>query len=58
MAGLWIQSRKKTPVKLNSEQKELLIKFGGLMDKSAKKHSPNEESWIDNMKNFFEDLKP
>jgi len=46
-----------TPVKLNAEQKELLRNFGGLMDKSAKKHSPNEESWIDSMKNFFEDLK-
>lgn len=46
-----------TPVKLNSEQKELLEKLGESMGKSAKKHSPNENSWIDNMKKFFEDMK-
>ena len=46
-----------TPVKLNSEQKELLEQFGELMGKSAKKHSPNEKSWMDGMKKFFEDMK-
>ena len=46
-----------TPVKLNSEQKELLQQLGESMGKSAKKHSPNENSWIDNMKKFFEDMK-
>ncbi len=46
-----------TPVKLNSEQKELLEQLGESMGKSSKKHSPNENSWIDNMKKFFEDMK-
>jgi len=46
-----------TPVRLNSEQKELLQKFGQSMGKAAKKHSPNENSWIDNVKTFFEDMK-
>ena len=46
-----------TPVKLNSEQKELLSKFGELMGKSAQKHSPNQNSWVDGMKKFFEDMK-
>ncbi len=46
-----------TPVKLNAEQKELLEKLGESMGKSAKKHSPNENSWIDSMKKFFEDMK-
>jgi molecular chaperone DnaJ len=46
-----------TPVKLNSEQKDLLEQLGQLMGKAAKKHSPNERSWIDNMKKFFEDIK-
>ncbi len=46
-----------TPVKLNEEQKQLLRQFGESMGKSAKKHSPNEKSWIDNMKKFFEDMK-
>ena len=46
-----------TPVKLNSEQKELLEKFGESMGKSTKKHSPNENSWLDGVKKFFEDMK-
>ncbi len=46
-----------TPVKLNSEQKELLEQFGHSMGKAVKKHSPNENSWIDNMKKFFEGMK-
>ena len=46
-----------TPVKLNSRQKELLQEFGDSMGKAAKKHSPNENSWIDNVKKFFEDMK-
>ena len=46
-----------TPVKLNSAQKELLEKFGASMGKAANKHSPNEKSWIDNVKQFFEDMK-
>jgi molecular chaperone DnaJ len=45
-----------TPVKLNSEQKELLEQLGASMGKSGKKHSPNEKSWLDSMKTFFEDL--
>ena len=46
-----------TPVKLNSEQKELLASFGKLMGKAVNKHSPNENSWIDSMKKFFEGMK-
>ncbi len=43
-----------TPVKLNSEQKELLRQ----LDKSLKdggKHSPQHHSWLDGMKKFFTD---
>lgn len=46
-----------TPVKLNAEQKELFEKLEESMGKSGKKHSPNENSWIDSMKKFFEDMK-
>jgi len=45
-----------TPVKLNAEQKELLEQFALSMGKTTK-HSPNETSWIDSMKKFFEDMK-
>jgi molecular chaperone DnaJ len=46
-----------TPVKLNQEQQELLEKLGASMGKSVKKHSPNEKSWLDGVKKFFEDMK-
>jgi molecular chaperone DnaJ len=46
-----------TPVKLNAAQKELLEIFGKSMGTAVKKHSPNENSWVDNMKKFFEDIK-
>ena len=46
-----------TPVKLSGEQKALLEQFGESMGKAAKKHSPNEISWMDGMKKFFEDMK-
>jgi molecular chaperone DnaJ len=45
-----------TPVKLNSKQKELLEQFAQSMGKTTK-HSPNETSWVDSMKKFFEDMK-
>jgi molecular chaperone DnaJ len=45
-----------TPVKLSSEQKELLEQFAHSMGKTTK-HSPNETSWVDSMKKFFEDMK-
>ncbi len=46
-----------TPVKLNAEQKELLEQFGETLEKSSKKHSPNQKSWFDGVKKFFEDMK-
>jgi molecular chaperone DnaJ len=45
-----------TPVKLSAEQKELLEQFAQSMGKTTK-HSPNETSWVDSMKKFFEDMK-
>ena len=47
-----------TPVKLNAEQRQLLEKLGESMGKATSKHSPNENSWLDSMKKFFEDMKP
>ncbi len=46
-----------TPVKLTAEQKALLEQFGETLDKSAKKHSPSQKSWLDGVKKFFEDMK-
>jgi molecular chaperone DnaJ len=44
-----------TPVKLSSEQRELLEKFdSSLCDKG--KHSPRYNSWFDGVKRFFDNL--
>ena len=43
-----------TPVNLTSHQRELLQEFGSSM---GKKHSPKQNSWLDGVKKFFEDMK-
>lgn len=44
-----------TPVKLNSKQKDLLRQFGESLDEKREKHSPHHSSWMDKVKQFFED---
>ncbi len=46
-----------TPVKLSKEQKELFEQLGQSMGNSSNNHSPNEKSWLDGVKKFFEDMK-
>jgi len=46
-----------TPVNLNSKQKELLKQFEESLTGNGK-HSPKENSWLDSVKSFFDDLKP
>jgi len=45
-----------TPVNLTKEQKELVEKLGESLTSSGKHHSPQESSWIDGVKNFFDKL--
>lgn len=42
-----------TPIKLNTEQKESLKRFAGLLEKEGKNHSPRRRSWFDSVKEFF-----
>lgn len=42
-----------TPVKLTEHQRKLLKEFDESIRKGGAKHSPNEESWTDKLKNFF-----
>lgn len=44
-----------TPVKLSTEQKDLLLKLNESLDKE--KHSPKSSSWFDGVKKFFEEMK-
>ncbi len=46
-----------TPVNLTAEQKALVEKFGASITDSGKHHSPQESSFLDGVKNFFDKLK-
>lgn len=46
-----------TPVNLTTEQKLLVEKLGESLLSNGKHHSPQESSWIDGVKNFFDKLK-
>lgn len=45
-----------TPVKLNKEQRELLEKLRQSLSGGGKHHSPQEHSWTDSVKSFFDKL--
>lgn len=45
-----------TPVHLSSKQKELLREFDKSIQKGGEKHSPQNASWTDRVKKFFDDL--
>jgi molecular chaperone DnaJ len=47
-----------TPVHLTREQKELLQSFADSMEEGGRRHSPKHRSWLDGVKQFFEDMKP
>ena len=46
-----------TPVKLTPEQKSLVSKLGESLSNGGMHHSPQESSWLDGVKNFFDKLK-
>jgi molecular chaperone DnaJ len=46
-----------TPVKLTSKQKDLLREFEKSLKETDTEHAPNENSWGDKVKKFFESLK-
>lgn len=45
-----------TPVHLTKEQKALIEKLGESLSGGGKHHSPQEHSWMDGVKNFFDKL--
>ncbi len=47
-----------TPVNLDKRQKELLQEFERSMEHDNKKHSPKARSWLDGVKEFFENMAP
>jgi molecular chaperone DnaJ len=47
-----------TPVRLSDRQKQLLRDFQQSLSDGGGKHSPQETSWFQGVKDFFEGLKP
>lgn len=47
-----------TPVNLTKEQKDLLTKLEHSLADGGSSHSPQTGSWMDSVRNFFEDLRP
>lgn len=45
-----------TPVNLTRKQKDLLKEFSGHVEEGGSRHSPQESSWIDGVKKFFDSL--
>ena len=46
-----------TPVNLTRDQKDLLQKFADTMEAGGQRHTPQQGSWLDGVKKFFEDMK-
>lgn len=58
MGDLLAKVRVETPVHLNGEQRDLLMKFHEMIGgNNAHKHSPQAHSWLGGVKKFFDDLR-
>lgn len=55
VGDLYCRAVVETPVNLNEEQKELLRKFNESLH--GEKHNPQSHSWLDKVKNFFDEMK-
>jgi molecular chaperone DnaJ len=49
--------RVETPVNLTGKQRELLKEFEATINSGGSKHSPQERSWLDGVKSFFDDMR-
>ncbi|MES9946011.1 molecular chaperone DnaJ [Candidatus Thiodiazotropha sp. CDECU1] len=56
MGDLMCRVLVETPVKLTGEQEELIKRLDESMKKGGAKHSPHSTSWVDGVKNFFENM--
>ena len=45
-----------TPVKLSKKQKDLLAEFGSTLSEGGNTHAPQEKSFLDKVKKFFDNL--
>lgn len=56
VGNLIVQVVIETPVHLNKEQIDLLQQFQKSLEKGGSRHSPQESSWLDGVKHFFDKM--
>ena len=56
VGDLYCKVHVETPVNLTKRQKELLEEFNATLHTGGSKHSPQESSWTDKIKSFFDDI--
>ena len=56
IGDLLCKVRVETPVQLTKDQKALIEKLRESLSSGGKQHSPQEHTWIDGVKNFFDKL--
>jgi len=56
VGDLYCKVQVETPVNLTKEQKEMLLQLDDSIHQGGSKHSPQESSWTDKIKSFFEDI--
>lgn len=56
VGDLYCEVAVETPVNLTKRQKDLLQEFDESIHSAGSKHSPQESSWTDKIKSFFDDI--
>ena len=56
VGDLYCEVHVETPVNLTKEQKELLSQLDDSLNQGGSKHRPQEASWADRIKSFFDEL--
>jgi len=56
VGDLYCEVQLETPVNLTKRQKDLLQEFDETLHEGGSKHSPQESSWSDKIKSFFDDI--
>ena len=56
IGDLYCEVAVETPVNLTKQQKELLQQLDDTLHSGGSKHSPQESSWADKIKSFFDDI--
>ena len=57
VGDLLCRVRVETPVNLTAKQKGLLEELRDTFERGGSKHSPQERSWLDGVKAFFDDMR-